>query len=71
LDGSSSTPCDVKSGVKQGCVLAPTLFGIYFAVMLKLAFRTSTDGTSIHTKSDGKLRLSRLKAKTNIRQVRR
>ena len=33
IDGSSSTPFDVKSGVKQGCVLAPTLFGIYFAVM--------------------------------------
>ena len=35
FDGSSSTLFDVKSGVKQGCALAPTLFGIYFAVVLK------------------------------------
>ena len=70
VDGSSSTPFDVKSGVKQGCVLAPTLFGIYFAVMLKHAFRTSTDGIYLHTRSDGKLySLSRLKAKTKIREV--
>ena len=56
--------------MKQGCVLAPTLFGIFFAVMLKHAFKTSTDGVYLHTRSDGKLfSLSRLKAKTKIRQT--
>ena len=29
-DGSTSYPFSIKSGVKQGCVLAPTLFGIFF-----------------------------------------
>ena len=28
-DGSSSDPFPINSGVKQGCVLAPTLFGIF------------------------------------------
>ena len=31
FDGSSSTSFPVNSGVKQGCVLAPTLFGIFFS----------------------------------------
>ena len=29
FDGSTSDPFDIRSGVKQGCVLAPTLFGMY------------------------------------------
>ncbi|KAK7102272.1 hypothetical protein V1264_020516 [Littorina saxatilis] len=70
FDGSSSAPFEVKSGVKQEFMLAPTLFGIYFAVMLKHAFRTSTDGIYLHTRSDGKLfSLSRLKEKTKNRKT--
>lgn len=38
FEGSSSEPFGMKSGVKQGCVLAPTLFGIFFAMVLKNAF---------------------------------
>ncbi len=41
---STSEPFDVKSRVKQGCVLAPTLFGIYFSMLLKHAFGTATEG---------------------------
>ena len=70
FDGSTSDAFDITSGVKQGCVLAPTLFGIFFAVMLKQAFRTSTEGIYFHTRSDGGLyNLSRLKAKTKIRKT--
>ena len=51
-------------------MLAPTLFGIFFAVMLKHAFGTSTEGVSLHTRSDGRLfNLSRLKAKTKVRKA--
>lgn len=33
-DSEKKHPFPITNGVKQGCVLAPTLFGIYFAVML-------------------------------------
>ena len=54
-DGSSSDPFPINSGVKQGCVLAPTLFGIFFSLLLKHAFDFSDDGIYIRTRSDGKL----------------
>ena len=69
-DGSTSDAFDIRSGVKQGCVLAPTLFGIFFAVLLKHAFGTSTEGVYLHTRSDGRLyNLARLKAKSKVRQA--
>ena len=68
-DGSYSQPFDIRSGVKQGCVLAPTLFGIFFAIMLKHAFGNATEGIHLHTRSDGKMfNLARLKAKTKIQK---
>ncbi|KAF6028806.1 hypothetical protein EB796_012885 [Bugula neritina] len=36
-DSNLSELFNIRSGVKQGCVLAPTLFGIFFA--LKIRFR--------------------------------
>ena len=63
FDDSTSDPFDIRSGVKQGCVLAPTLFGIFFAVLLKQAFGDATEGIYLRTRSDGKLfNLSRLRA---------
>ena len=37
-DGPTSDPFNILSGMKQGCVVAPTLFGIFFATLLKHAF---------------------------------
>ena len=69
-DGAVSNAFPIKSGIKQGCVLTPTLFGIFFCPVLSHAFRTSEDGIYIHTRSDGKLfSLARLKAKSKIRKV--
>ena len=69
-DGSSSDPFPVKSGVKQGCVLAPTLFGVFFSLLLRYAFRHSEDGVFLHTRSDGNVfNLARLRAKTKTRKV--
>ena len=65
--GSTVDPFDIRSRVKQGCVLAATLFGMFFAVMLKHAFGTATEGVYLRTRSDGKLfNLSRLRAKTKV-----
>ena len=67
FEGDHSEPFAIKSGVKQGCVLAPTLFGIFFAVMLKHAFGSNTDGIYLHTRLDGGLyNVSRLKAMTKV-----
>ena len=69
-DGATSVPFDIHSGVKQGCVLAPTLFSIFFSMMLSYAFNTSTEGVFLHTRADGKLfNLARLRAKTKVRHV--
>ncbi|PFX13050.1 hypothetical protein AWC38_SpisGene22909 [Stylophora pistillata] len=69
-EGSMSDAFDIKSGVKQGCVLAPTLFSIFFSLLLKHAFGKSTEGVYMHTRSDGNLyNIVRLRAKTKIRKT--
>ena len=70
FDGSSSDPFPINSGVTQGCVLAPTLVGIFFSLLLPYAFSSSEDGVYLHTRSDGRLfNLARLLAKTKVQQV--
>ena len=70
FDGSSSEPFEIRNGVKQGCVLAPTLFGIFFGLLLKHAFDTTTEGIYLRIRSDGRLfNLARLRAKTKVREV--
>ena len=69
FDGSSSEPFPIKSGVKKGCVLAPTLFGIQFSLLLGYAFKGNKEGLYLHTRSDGSLfNLSRFSAKTKVRK---
>ena len=68
FNGSSSRPFDARSGVKQGCVLALTLFGIFFALLLRHAF--GTEGICLRTRSEGRLfNLGRLRAKTKVREA--
>jgi hypothetical protein len=47
-----SKPFGVTSGTKQGCVLAPTLFSIFFSLMLHVAFKDATDGVDIKSRFD-------------------
>ena len=68
-DGATYDPFNIFSGMKQGCVLAPTLFGIVFATLLKHAFGESTEGIYLRTRSDGNLfKLPRLRAKTRVNE---
>ena len=69
FDWSTSDPFSIRRGVKQGCVLAPTLFGIFFSLLLCQALGKTTEGVYLLTRTDGNLfNLSRLKAKTKVKQ---
>ena len=66
-DRESSTLFPVTNGVKQGCVLAPTLFSMIFSAMFTDAFREANPGMNIRYRNDGKLlNLRRLQAKTKV-----
>ena len=70
FDCTTSKPLKITSGGKQGCVLAPTLFGIFFSTLLQHAFQASQEGVFLHTRSDGKLfNLARLRAKTRVKTI--
>ena len=63
-DGEFSDPFPVINGVKQGCVLAPTLFSMMFTAMLTADFKDGDNGIPIRYHFDGKLfNLRRLQAK--------
>ncbi|CAM4709419.1 unnamed protein product [Leuciscus chuanchicus] len=69
FEGSRSKEFPIFCGVKQGCVLAPTLFGIFFSAVLRRAFPVPS-GVLLHTRSSGNLfNLARLRAKTKINRV--
>ena len=65
LNGKTSSCFNVSNGTKQGCVLAPVLFAIFFAVMLMYAFPDSSFGIPLTYRYTGGLfNNQRLKAKT-------
>ena len=64
-DGKFSEAFDISNGVKQGCVVAPILFVLFFATMLKEALKTNDNGVHIKFRTDGGIfNLRRLRAKT-------
>ena len=52
-DGEFSDPFPVTNGVKQGCVLASTLFSMMFSAMLTDAFQDGDNGIPIRYRFDG------------------
>ena len=69
--GSFSATFSVSNGVKQGCVLAPTLFSIMFAMLTRDAFHETDDaGIYLKYRTDGGIfNLRRLRAKTKVAQT--
>ncbi|BHF85319.1 hypothetical protein SprV_1002848200 [Sparganum proliferum] len=54
-NGAVSEAFAVTNGVKQGCVLAPTLFSLMFSAMLMDAYRDESPGIHIAYRTDGHL----------------
>ena len=66
-DGEYSEAFQVTNGVKQACVMAPTLFSMMSSAMLKDAFQDGDAGFPIRYHFDGKLlNLRRLQAKSKV-----
>ena len=66
-DGEFSDPFPVTNGVKQGRVLASTLFSKMFSAVLTDAFQDRDDGIPIRYRFDRKrFNLRRLQAKSNV-----
>ena len=69
INGSFSETFEIRSGVKQGCVLAPMLVGTVFGLLLKHVLDTATEGIYFRTSSnDWLFNLAHLRAKTKVRK---
>ena len=67
IDGEFSDPFPVTNGVKQGCVLASTLFSMMFSAILTDAFQDGDNGIPIRYRFHRKLvNLRRLQAKSKV-----
>ena len=67
-----SKPFNIQNGVKQGCVLAPTLFSVFFSMMLNHANSGLDDNDAVYIRYrlDGCLfNLRRLKAYTKTSEL--
>ena len=71
-DGAISGSFPINKGVKQGCVLAPTLFRLYFSYVFWVTNSNlvSFSGVSLLSRDDGNFfNLSRFKAKSRTQRV--
>ena len=70
VGGDVSESYSVTNGVKQGCVLAPTLFSIFLSAMLKEAFRDMGDGVYIQSRQSADLfNAAKYRAKTKTTRI--
>ena len=72
FDANISDPFPINKGIKQGYVLAPTLFGIYFSHVTKttLSKIDSSTGISLLSREDGNyFNIKRFKALTKTHSL--
>ena len=55
VDGVLSEPFQVSTGLKQGCLLAPFLFNLYFNKVMHQVLSDLNDGVEFKYRLDGKL----------------
>ena len=64
-NGEFSDSFPIENGVEQGCVLAPSLFAVFFSMMLREAKEDLHEGVYIRFRTDGSvLNLRRLLSRT-------
>ena len=68
--GEGSDTFAITNGVKQGCVLAPTIFSIFLSAMLEEAFRDMGDGIYIKSRLNADLfTVAHFRAKTKTTNI--
>ena len=68
--GEVSDTFALTNGVKQRCVLAPTIFSIFLSTMLEEAFRDMGDGVYIQSRHNADLfTVSHFRAKTKTTNI--
>ena len=72
IRGQESSPFPVRTGVRQGCVLAPVLFNIFLLCVTQLLHKGIEDsGVTVVYRLDGNLvNIRRLQATTKLHRVR-
>ena len=70
VGGEVSESFRVTNGVKQGCVLAPTLFSIFLSAMLDDVFRDMGDGVYLQSRQSADLfNVAHFRAKTKTTRI--